>query len=323
MYHSFFLRLKALPFAFSALFLVEQLRRAGKLPPIGELAKGKLDPILTGRYGTAIPQLAFGLYMVPPTVEGERIVADAIAAGYRHFDTASFYGNEKILGLAIKKSGISREHFFICSKVWNDAQKMGRKAVRESVEKSLAELDCGGYFDLFYIHWPVTGHFVDTYKELQELCIEGKIRQIGLSNFGIQEYSELQSDAEITILPTVNQIEVSPFMYRPKTIEFFQEQGVLVAASKALHRGAGIDDGIVKEIADSHSVTPAQVMLRWLYEKRIIVVSKTSNKSRMQENRKILQFALKESETSMLDSLTTEEDIRRRERLEIERRNGV
>ena len=281
-----------------------------------------IEPRLEMANKSSVPQLAFGLYKVPADEEGENIISDAIAAGYRHFDTAAFYGNEATLGRAIKKSGIARQDFFLASKVWNDAQKEGRVGVRRSVEKSLAEMDCGGYFDLFYIHWPVPGYFVDTYKELQDLYKMGKILNLGLSNFGPAEYEAILHDEEITIPPAVNQIEISPFMYRPAIIKYFQDRNIIMAASKALHRGSQLD-GIVKEIAETLSVTPAQVMLRWGLQKQLIVAAKTSNALRMQENRDILRFSLTDHEMSLLDSLTTQEDIRTREELEDERRKGM
>jgi diketogulonate reductase-like aldo/keto reductase len=270
-----------------------------------------------------VPQLAFGLYKVPADEDGENIISDAIAAGYRHFDTAAYYGNEATLGRAIKKSGIPRQDFFLASKVWNDTQKEGRAGVRQSVEKSLAEMDCGGYFDLFYIHWPVPGRFVDTYKELQDLYKMGKILSIGLSNFGPGEYEVILQDKGITIPPAVNQIEISPFMYRPAIIKYFQEKNIIMAASKALHRASQLDSGIVKEIADFRSVAPAQVMLRWGLQKRFIVAAKTSNALRMQENRDVFRFSLTDHEMGLLDSLTTQEDIRTREELEDGRRKGM
>jgi diketogulonate reductase-like aldo/keto reductase len=270
----------------------------------------------------SIPVLAFGLYKVPISEEGERIVNDAIQAGYRHFDTASLYGNEKILGEAIRKSRIPRNDFFICSKVWNDAQKEGRPAVRASIEKSLSEFGFES-MDVAYIHWPVPGHFVETYKELQLLYQEGKIRNIGISNFGIVEYEKLVNSDSISVHPIINQIEVSPFMYRPATINYFQERKILVAASKALHRASGIDEGVVKNIADKNDVTPAQVMIRWSLQKRLIVIIKTSQKQRMTENRNTTTFSLTNEEMKALDSLTSEKDIADREALEIQRRNGV
>jgi diketogulonate reductase-like aldo/keto reductase len=170
--------------AMCSLFLLDRLRKEGKIPPLGELATPLCtEPTLTMSNGKSVPQLAFGLYKVPASVEGERIILNAIHAGYRHFDTAAFYGNEATLGRALQKSGLPRENFFICSKVWNDAQKQGRAAVRESVEESLEALDFGGYFDLYLIHWPVPGCFVETYKELEILHSEGKLKSLGLSNF--------------------------------------------------------------------------------------------------------------------------------------------
>lgn len=133
--------------------------------------------------GKSVPQLAFGCYKVPDTQEGERILLNAVRAGYRHFDTAAYYANEATLGRALKSSLLPREAFFITSKVWNDAQKEGRATVRESVEESLEALDFGGYFDLYLVHWPVPGHFVETYKELEILHDEGKLKSLGISNF--------------------------------------------------------------------------------------------------------------------------------------------
>ena len=190
------------------------------------------------------------------------------------------------------------------------------------MEESLAKLKCD-YIDIMYIHWPVPGHFIETYKELQDLCREGKIKSIGLSNFGIREHQEILSCQDIVVPPIVNQMEVSPFMYRPETIKYFQDQNIAIAASKALHRATGIQEGVVKSIADTHGVTPAQVMLRWGFQKRLIVVAKTSQADRMRENRDILKFSLSEEEMTQLDSLTSPEDIRQREDLELQRRNGV
>jgi diketogulonate reductase-like aldo/keto reductase len=280
------------------------------------------DPVYAMSNGEQVPALAFGLYKIPSTAEGEMTICDAIKNGYRHFDTASLYGNERILGNAIRKSGIPRNDFFLASKVWNDAQKAGRTAVRASIEKSLRELDLG-WIDAIYIHWPVPGCFIETYKELQLLYQGGKIRSIALSNFGIAEYEELVNFGSITVQPSINQIEVSPFMYRPETIKHFQERNILVAASKSLHRASGIEEGIVKSIADKHGVTSAQVMVRWSFQKRLIVVVKTSQSLRMKENREVLNFSLTEEEVNALDSLTSEKDISDRETIEIQRRNGI
>ncbi|KAL3944307.1 MAG: hypothetical protein SGBAC_001600 [Bacillariaceae sp.] len=280
------------------------------------------DPFVTLNNGTHVPALAFGLYKIPATNEGEEIISNAIKCGYRHFDTASLYKNEQILGNAIRKSGVARDHFVVASKVWNDAQKEGRLAVRNSVEKSLKLLGLG-WVDFVYIHWPVPECYVETYKELQVLHSEGKVRNIALSNFGIEEYQNLLQSKEMTILPTCNQIEVSPFMYRPEIIDFFEEQNIAVAASKALHRAVGMEEGVVASISRNHSVTPAQILVRWAFQKRLIVVVKTSQIQRMKENRSVLHFTLSDEEMQALDSLTSPKDIADRTALEFTRRNGV
>jgi len=306
------------------------------LPPPGELATPLLtettekEPVLELNDGRTVPQLAFGMYKVPLSECGEQIILNAIRAGYRHFDTASLYGNEAALGRALRKSGIPRRQFFLSSKVWNDAVKGGRADVRRSVEQSLANLgDFGGgeneppYFDLFLVHWPVPNHFPEAYKELEDLAREGKLRSIGISNFNIEEYEELMGTAGVSIPPAVNQFEVSPMMYRPHLVNYFQDRGVVVAASKALNRAACLEMEPIRAISKKYSVTAAQVLLRWSVQKKLIVVTKTARESRMKENRDILNFSLSESDIAALDALTTREDITKREELEVERKRSL
>jgi len=289
-----------------------------------------------------VPALGFGLYKIPNDHEGVRIISDAILqAGYRHLDSASIYGNEKTLGKALancfgdttKQSSSScasqileRSQLFVASKVWNNAQREGRLAVRRSVEQSLDDMGLE-YMDLCYVHWPVPGYFVETYRELLLLRKEGRIKFLGISNFRIADYEELLTKIPKSefVPPLIHQFEISPFMYRPKTVEYFIEKNILVAASKALNRTAGLDgyDGkVVRDIAMSHSVTPAQVLLRWSYQKGFIALSKTARLSRMEENRKLFEFSLSPKEMYQLDSITTEEVIQVREDLEVKRRTS-
>jgi len=306
----------------SGLFLVDQLRKDGLLPPLGGLLGEPADPFLRLSDRRIIPSLAFGLYNVPCGQDGIGIISDAIEAGYRHFDAASIYKNEVELGDAIRLSGIPRAEFFITSKVWNDAQKDGPDSVRQSIERSLRNLKCG-YLDIMYIHWPVPGHFVESYRVLQEYYATGRIRNLGISNFGVAEYEELMSADGIHVTPVVNQIEISPFMYRPTTIKFFVEKGVTLVSSKALHRAVGFENEMVKTISSEYGITPAQLLLRWGIRKGFVVISKTSSPKRMVENRNIQNFCLKDQDIDKLDSLTSQEDIIAREELEIQRRNGI
>ena len=183
-------------------------------------------------------------------------------------------------------------------------------------------MNFGTYYDLFLIHWPVPNYIVETYRELESLQGEKKIRHIGLSNFSPAEYEELISN-NISVPPVVNQFEVSPFMYRPRDVEYFQCKGVLVSSSKALHRGEGFDHEIIEIISKRHNITAAQVVLRWGLQKGLIVVAKTSNFDRMVENRDILHFSLGQDEMAQLDSITSEKDVSDREMLEKERKTQM
>lgn len=306
-----------------SLFLIEQLRRDGKLPAPGELATSltESEAILHLPCGTPIPQLAFGLYKVPDTKEGEEAIVEAIEAGYRHFDGASFYKNEATFGRALRSSGIARTEFFITGKVWNDAVKSGRHAVRESVETSLVDIGCD-YFDLFLVHWPVPGHFCEAYHELEVLHKEGKIKSLGISNFNEKEYEELVRTG-ICVLPVCNQMEISPVMYRKEMVSFFQQRNILVAAYKPLQRAAAFDRPVILKIAKKHRVTPAQVMLRWGLQKRLIVASKTMHPDRMRENRDVLDFGLTSDDMMRLDALTTDRDLQEREKNDIKEKASL
>jgi diketogulonate reductase-like aldo/keto reductase len=310
--------------AMISLFLLDQLRREGKLPPAGELATPlvRAEPVLKLNTDAAVQQLAFGLYKIPATDEGVQVISDAIAAGYRHFDGASVYGNEVQLGQALRKSGIPREAFFITSKVWNDAVKDGRAAVRKSVEKSLSDVDYGDYFDAFLVHWPVPGCFVPAYKELEEMHKEGTLRAIGLSNFSIEEYTEL-AESGITVPPAMNQMEVSPVMYRKDLIDYFQSQNIVVTAYKPLNRAASFGRPEIVDLAAKYAVSPAQIMLRWGLQKSLVILAKTSTASRMPQNRAIMHFTLKDEDMAILDALTTEDDIRARREHELMRKTSL
>ena len=304
---------------------------------------------------TRVPALGFGLYKVPSGEEGVRIVSDAILrAGYRHLDSASIYGNEKTVGRALEAccrgtkgilsaapcdpeitttttttttATVERSEIFVASKVWNDAQKEGRTAVRRSVEQSLDDLGLD-YLDLCYVHWPVPGCFVGTYRELLLLQKEGKIRFLGISNFRIADYEELLEGipGESFVPPLVHQLEVSPFLYRPETIRYFgEEKGMLVAASKALNRITGLEGSggsVVRSIAESRGATPARVLLRWGIQKGLVVLSKTNHLPRMEENRDLFGFSLSPGEMEQLDGITTEAQIKGREELEARRRTS-
>ena len=328
------------------MFLLEQLRKEGKLPPAGELATPLDHSTLFPEHessnttgstpseeatlklsnGVSMPQLAFGLYKIPNDEDGINIILEAVEAGYRHFDAATAYGNTATLGKALRQCGIPRRDFFLATKVWNDAVSQGRDSVRRSVDKELTDLGFADssdtfYFDLVYIHWPVPGHFIEAYRELQLMHNEGKILGIGLSNFNAEEYTQLL-ESSIGIPPVVSQFEVSPIMYRPKLVNFFQEKGIVVIASKALGRAAAFEAESIRQLARKYSVSPAQIMLRWAVAKGISPICKTSNSDRMRQNRSIQHFTLDDSDLALLDAMTSEEAIRERTELEATRKTS-
>ena len=285
-------------------------------------------PTIPMHDGTPHPSIGFGTYKVgfipasassataatetgtaDVTVErtAEECVSDALECGYRFLECAEFYGNEKEVGKAIAKSGIPREELFINSKVWTTTIEKGPDAIRAQLETTLSDLGID-YIDLYLIHWPVPGKHVEAYKTLEVLMKEGKIRNIGLSNYAVEDYIELQENG-IGIKPSVNQIEINPFLYRKNTLDFFTKEGVVLQSYRSLRDGKKFDDPTLVKIAASKGKSPAQVLGRWCVQKGYVYVPKSVKKERMIENANVFDFELSSNEMDELDSLTTPEAI--------------
>ena len=208
-------------------------------------------PTIPLRDGTAHPSVGFGTYKVgfipasassavaaggpsddKPQRTAEECVSDALAVGYRFIECAEFYGNEGEVGKAIRSSGVARDELFICSKVWTTTIEGGDAAVRAQLERTLSDLGTD-YVDLYLIHWPVPGKHVAAYKTLEKLKAEGKIRNIGVSNYAVEDYKEL-IEGGVTDKPVVNQIEINPFLYRKNTIDYFRSEGVVLQSYRSL-----------------------------------------------------------------------------------------
>ncbi|CAH0365974.1 unnamed protein product [Pelagomonas calceolata] len=249
--------------------------------------------------GTEMPQIAYGLYQVKKD-EATRCVADAIKAGYAHFDGAAFYDNEREAGRSLT------EECWYTTKVWTTDSTF-EDAVA-SVKRSRSEL--GRDLDLALVHWPVPGKHVDMYRALVHCKEELKIvKRIGLSNYTEDDYEELEKSGLVKVCrPVVNQIEVSPFLYRKECVDYFQEKHIVVQAFKPLQRGAALQNDTVKAIARKHSVTEAQVLIKWGLQKGLCVCVKSSNATRMAENLKEW-WGLDMDDVSALDALTTEEAL--------------
>lgn len=277
-------------------------------------------PTLVLNDGTVHPLVGFGTYkigFIPASASSAggaasefnpevmlRVFNDAVSVGYTFFDCAQFYNNEKQVGEALK--GIPREKLFLASKVWTDKIYEGPEAVRAQFNQTLKDLQTD-YLDLYLIHWPVPGKHIEAYKVLEELKKEGKIKSIGLSNYTIEDYEELKP--HITIKPTINQIEVNPFLYRKQTIDYFQKEGIEIQAYRALRQGQEMNNEKIIAIAQKYKKSPAQILGRWCVQKKIIFFPKTLSKSRMIENISVFDFVLSDEDIQTLDSLTTQQNL--------------
>jgi len=274
--------------------------------------------------GTKHPMVGFGTYKVgfiPASasaatdaqqqaggtqVTARQCVTLALEVGYRFLDCAQFYGNEKEVGHGIKDSGIERDQLFLASKVWTSSIYEGRHAVRQQVLQTLADLQTD-YLDLYLVHWPVPGKHVEAYKELEALQAEGKIKSIGVSNYVVQDLEELMSAS--SVVPSINQIEVNPFLYRRQTLEWCASRGIQIQAYRALRDGKAFEDATIVRVAAKHSKTPAQVLGRWCVQKGVIYIPKSVKKERMEENMAVFDWALDSEDVAALDALTTPQNL--------------
>ena len=191
-------------------------------------------------------------------IDPAECVATALKLGYRFLDCAQFYANEKAIGEGIAKSGVPRSELFIASKVWTTTIHAGPEAVQAQLEQTLADLGTD-YLDLYCIHWPVPGKHVEAYKQLERAQAAGQIRSIGVSNYAVEDYQELMASG-VKVNPVINQIEINPFLYRKKTIDFFESQGVKMQSYRTLRDGKAFSDPKILEIAAKHKKSAAQCL---------------------------------------------------------------
>ena len=251
--------------------------------------------------GVEIPILGFGVFQIADPAECERSVVDAIQAGYSHIDTAASYQNEEAVGRGIKQSGVAREKLFITTKLW--IQSNGYEGTLKAFERSLKRLQLD-YIDLYLIHQPY-GDVYGEWRAMEELYQQGKIRAIGVSNFQPDRIMDLMIHNKIT--PAVNQIEVNPFQQQIDTQKFLQDNGVQVEAWAPFAEGRNniFQNEVLLSIAAKHNKSAAQVILRWVVQRGIIALAKSTRKERMMENISVFDFELSAEDMAAIATLDT------------------
>ncbi|KAG0222961.1 aldo/keto reductase [Mortierella sp. GBAus27b] len=251
--------------------------------------------------GKPIQVLGLGVYQSAAGKEAEDAILWALQAGYRHIDTATAYDNEESVGNAIRKSGIPRDQIFVTTKLTEDDQ--GYESAIAALELSLQKLGLD-YVDLYLIHAPLCGSESrwQSWLALQELVKRGKVKSIGVSNYGVHHLKELL-DMKPEILPTVNQIEVHPWLIRADIIEYCRENDIAVEAYSPLCQAIKLKDDKVVAIAKKHSKSPAQVLIRWSLQNGNIVIPKSVKKNRIEENANVFDFNLTDEDMAVLNSM--------------------
>lgn len=251
--------------------------------------------------GVRIPVLGLGTYKIDND-SVEDVVLKALDIGYRHIDTAAMYGNEEGIGRAIKKSGIPREELFITSKLNNTDQ--GYDECIDALNESLNKLGLE-YLDLYLIHWP-SEDSIDSWKAMEKLYEQGKIRAIGLSNFHKKHLDSLLEVAKIE--PVVNQYERHPYLQQKELYKLSLEHNMVPEAWSPIAKGKILDDKDLEKIAYKHNKSIPQVVLRWQLQSGYIVFPKTENEDRLSENFDIFDFSLEPEDMSLIESL--DKDLR-------------
>jgi len=255
--------------------------------------------------GVEMPILGFGVFQVPDSTECERAVTDAIETGYRLIDTAASYLNEAAVGSALKNSGIDREDLFITTKLW--VQDAGYKRTKIAFQRSLEKLQLD-YLDLYLIHQPY-GDIYGSWKAMQELYHEGKVKAIGVSNFHPDRITDLIINSGFT--PAVNQIETHPFHQQVENQKFLQENNVQIESWGPFAEGKNniFHNDVLSAIGEKYNKSVAQVILRWLTQRDVIAIPKSVRKERMVENFNVFDFELSDQDMQDIAKLDSKESL--------------
>jgi diketogulonate reductase-like aldo/keto reductase len=249
-------------------------------------------------HGGDIPVFGLGVYAAGAGAGTRDAVAWALESGYRHIDTASFYGNEKEVGDTVRESGIARENIFVTTKLWNSDH--GYDNALRAFDQSLARLGMD-YVDLYLIHWPVEGLRGESWRALEKILEQGRARAIGVSNYTVRHLEELL--AGCNTVPAVNQVEFSPFLYQRDLFEWCRDHDIVLEAYSPLAKGQILQDGELAKVAERNRRTPAQILIRWALQRGLVVIPKSSNRERIRENAAVFDFELSSGDMAELDAL--------------------
>ena len=249
--------------------------------------------------GLRMPWLGFGVWQVEEGATVEMAVRHAIQTGYRSIDTAAIYGNEDGVGKAIKESGVAREQLFLTTKVWNSNQ--GYESTLKAFEESRTKLQTD-YFDLYLIHWPGpdSAKYLDTWRAMEKLYADGKVRAIGVCNFHVHHLQTLLENAKVA--PMVNQVEFHPLLNQQELLRFCKENRIQLEAWSPLMQGH-LDQPLLSELAEKYQKSPAQIVLRWDLQHEIVAIPKSITPHRIEENSQIFDFELAEEDMAKIDQL--------------------
>jgi len=257
-----------------------------------------LQGTFTLHNGVQMPYFGLGVYLAEDGQEVVNAVKWALEAGYRHIDTAAVYGNEEGVGRGISESGLRRDEVFLVSKVWNSEQ--GYESTLKAFEASLERLGTD-YLDLYLVHWPVDGKYKETWRALEKLYAEKKIRAIGVSNFLQHHLEDLMNSAEI--VPMVNQMEFHPYLVQQELIDFCHKHKIQYEAWSPMMQGNIFEKEEFAELAEKYDKSIAQVVLRWDLQKGVITIPKSTKKERIIANSQLFDFELSEEDMEKLSAM--------------------